>query len=97
MSAPPAGTCGEHGLTWGRVNKRAPTHLGVDPTIQTLLKAAPFQLTTDGGVEAARQRFRAMPRRDVHTEVRTEDLTIEEHAGPIPLRVYRPPNDVDGP
>ena len=92
-----ARTRGEHGLTWGHVNKRATTRPGVDPTIQALLKAAPFQLTTDGGVEAARQRFRDVPRREVHPEVCPEDLRIEGPAGPIPLRVYRPTNDIDGP
>ena len=51
----------------------------------------PFQLTTDGGVEAARQRFRDVPRREVHPEVASQDRTIEGPAGPIPIRVYRPP------
>jgi acetyl esterase/lipase len=69
----------------------------VDAILQKVLEAVPFQLTTDGGVEAARQRFRDLPRRQVHPDVRTEDLTIEGPAGPIALRVYRPPNDIDGP
>ena len=68
----------------------------VDAILQKVLEAVPFQLTTDGGVEAARQRFRDVPRREVHPDVRTENLTIEGPAGPIPLRMYRPPN-VDGP
>jgi acetyl esterase/lipase len=50
-------------------------------------------LTTDGGVEASRQRFRDLPRRQVHHDVRTEDRTIDGPAGPIPIRVYRPPMD----
>jgi acetyl esterase/lipase len=58
-----------------------------------VLEAVPFQLTTDGGVEAARQRFRDLPRRQVHPDVRTEDHTIDSPAGPIPIRIYRPPTD----
>ena len=63
----------------------------VDAIMQKVLEAVPFQLTTDGGVEAARQRFRDVPRREVHPEVASQDRTIEGPAGPIPLRVYRPP------
>jgi acetyl esterase/lipase len=65
----------------------------VDAILQKVLKAVPFQLTTDGGVEAARQRFRDLPRRPVHPEVRTEDRVIDGPAGPIPIRIYRPPTD----
>ncbi|WP_235010002.1 alpha/beta hydrolase [Mycobacterium sp. 3519A] len=63
----------------------------VDAILLKVLKAVPFQLTTDGGVEAARQRFRDLPRRQVHPEVHTEDRTIEGPAGPIRIRIYRPP------
>ena len=63
----------------------------VDAIMQKVLEATPFQLTTDGGVEAARQRFRDVPRREVHPEVASQDRTIEGPAGPIPIRVYRPP------
>ncbi len=62
----------------------------VDAIMQKVLEATPFQLTTDGGVEAARQRFRDVPRREVHPEVASQDRTIEGPAGPIPIRVYRP-------
>jgi acetyl esterase len=65
----------------------------VDVILLKVLEAVPFQLTTDGGVEAARQRFRDLPRRQVHPDVRTEDRTIDGPAGPIPIRVYWPPND----
>src|SRR3954468_22058290 len=65
----------------------------VDAILLKVLEAVPFQLTTDGGVEAARQRFRDLPRRAVHPEVRTEDRTIDGPAGPIPIRIYRPPTD----
>jgi acetyl esterase/lipase len=50
-------------------------------------------LTTDGGVEESRQRFRDLPRREVHPDVRTEDRTIDGPAGPIPIRVYWPPTN----
>lgn len=64
----------------------------VDAILQKVLQAVPFQLTTDGGVEAARQRFRDLPRRPVHPEVTAQDRTIDGPAGPIPIRVYRPPH-----
>ena len=62
-----------------------------------VLEAVPFELTTDGGVEAARQRFRDLPRRPVRPDVRTEDRTIDGPAGPIHIRVYRPPLDSEAP
>src|SRR5439155_23623488 len=65
----------------------------VDAILLKVLEAVPFQLTTDGGVEASRQRFRDLPRRPVHPDVRTENRTIDGPAGPIPTRVYRPPHD----
>ena len=65
----------------------------VDAILLKVLEAVPFQLTTDGGVEASRQRFRDLPRRPVHPDVRTEDRTIDGPAGPIPIRVYWPPTD----
>jgi acetyl esterase/lipase len=65
----------------------------VDAILLKVLEAVPFQLTTDGGVEASRQRFRDLPRRQVHPEVRTENRTLDGPAGSIPIRVYWPPND----
>jgi acetyl esterase len=65
----------------------------VDAILLKVLEAVPFQLTTDGGVEASRQRFRDLPRRPVHPDVRTDNRTIDGPAGPIPIRVYRPPTD----
>ncbi|MGX9791350.1 alpha/beta hydrolase [Mycobacterium sp. MMS18-G62] len=62
----------------------------VDAILQKVLEAVPFALTTEGGVEASRQRFRELPRRDVYPDVRTEDRTIEGPAGPIPIRLYWP-------
>jgi acetyl esterase len=67
----------------------------VDAILLKVLEAVPFQLTTDGGVDAARQRFRDLPRRAVHPDVRTEDRTIDGPAGPIPIRIYWPPSAGD--
>jgi acetyl esterase len=77
----------------GPVTEDTTMRPAVDPALQAVLEAVPFQLTTDGGVEASRQRFRDLPRREVHPEVRTENRTIDGPAGPIPIRVYWPPND----
>ena len=64
----------------------------LDAILQTVLEAVPFQLTTEGGVEACRQRFRDLPRNPIHPEVRTEDRAIDGPAGPIPVRLYWPPD-----
>ncbi|HLR98901.1 alpha/beta hydrolase [Mycolicibacillus parakoreensis] len=64
----------------------------IDPILQKVLDAVPFRLTTEGGVEAARQRFRALHRRPVHPQLRTEDRVIAGPAGDLPVRIYRPPN-----
>jgi acetyl esterase/lipase len=68
-----------------------PSSTPLDAILQKVLEAVPFQFTTDGGPEASRQRFRDLPRRPVHPEVRTEDRTIDGPAGPIPVRLYWPP------
>jgi acetyl esterase len=68
----------------------------VDAILQKVLEAVPFQLTTDGGVEASRQRFRELPRRQVHSDVRTEDRAIDGPAGRIRLRVNWPPHADEG-
>ncbi|MCV7222720.1 alpha/beta hydrolase [Mycolicibacterium elephantis] len=67
----------------------------IDAILQKVLEAVPFQLTTDGGPEAARRRFAELPRREVHPEVRSEDHVIDGPDGPIPTRVYWPP-EADG-
>ena len=67
----------------------------VDDILLKVLEAVPFQFTTDEGIEACRQRFRDLPRRDVHPDVRSEDRIIEGPAGPIPIRVYWPPSAGD--
>jgi acetyl esterase/lipase len=69
----------------------------LDAILLKVREAVPFELTTEGGAEAARQRFRDVPRRPVHPDVRTEDRSIDGPAGPIHLRVYRPPTDSETP
>jgi acetyl esterase len=69
----------------------------LDAILQKVLEAVPFALTTEGGVEASRQRFRELPRREIHPDMRTEDRTIEGPAGAIPIRVYWPPRANDDP
>ncbi|TPG31585.1 alpha/beta hydrolase [Mycolicibacterium hodleri] len=70
---------------------------GLDAILQKVLEAVPFQLTTDGGPEAARQRFRDLPRRPVHQDLRVQDRTIDGPGGPLPIRLYWPPESADGP
>jgi acetyl esterase len=65
----------------------------LDAILLKVLEAVPFQLTTEGGVEASRQRFRDLPRRQVHPDVSTENRSIDGPVGQIPIRVYRPPTD----
>jgi acetyl esterase len=60
----------------------------LDPILQKVLEAVPFQLTMDGGVEAARARFRELPRKAVFEEVRAEDRVIDD----VPVRIYWPPD-----
>jgi acetyl esterase/lipase len=63
----------------------------VDAILQKVMDAVPFQLSTEGGAEAARQRFRDLPRGEVHPEVLSENRNVDGPAGPIPIRIYRPP------
>ncbi|MCV7180008.1 alpha/beta hydrolase [Mycolicibacterium sphagni] len=70
----------------------------VDPILQKVLDAVPFQLTIDGGIDEARRRFRDLPRRPAHPDLRVENHTIDGPAGPIPVRVYWPTDaDTDPP
>jgi acetyl esterase len=69
----------------------------LDAILQKVLEAVPFQLTADGGVEEARRRLRELPRRPWHPDLRTRDIRIDGPAGPIPARVYWPPETSDGP
>jgi acetyl esterase len=79
------------------VDERPAGPAPVDAILLKVLEAVPFQLTTDGGVEAARQRFRDLPRREVHPDVRVEDRTIDGPGGTIPIRVYWPPEPATTP
>jgi acetyl esterase len=58
-----------------------------------VLDAVPFRLSTDDGIDAARQRFRDLPRRRLHPVLRVEDRAIQGPAGPIDIRIYWPPTD----
>ncbi|MFS0899045.1 alpha/beta hydrolase [Mycolicibacterium litorale] len=62
----------------------------IDAILRKVLDAVPFQLSVDDGVEAARQRLRDLPRREVHPEVSAQDRRIPGPGGDIPIRVYRP-------
>jgi acetyl esterase len=65
----------------------------IDPILLKVLDAVPFRLSTEDGIDAARQRLRGLPRRPVHPELRIEDRTIPGPAGPIDVRIYWPPTD----
>ncbi|MGE2721600.1 alpha/beta hydrolase [Mycolicibacterium celeriflavum] len=69
----------------------------IDAILLKVLEAVPFQLTTDGGPQAARERFNALPRVEILPEVSAQDRTIDGPGGPIPVRVYRPPTEGDVP
>ncbi|WP_407662817.1 hypothetical protein [Mycobacterium tilburgii] len=64
----------------------------IDPillkVLDKVLDAVPFRLSTDDGIDAARQRFRDLPRQPVHPELRVEDLTIDGPESPINIRIY---------
>jgi acetyl esterase/lipase len=66
---------------------------GIDPILLKVLDAVPFRLSTEDGVEAARQRLRDLPRRPLHPELRVEDRTIPGPGGPLGIRIYWPPAD----
>jgi acetyl esterase len=65
----------------------------IDPILVKVLDAVPFRLSTDDGIDAARQRFRDLPRRPLHPEVRVEDRDIPGPDGSIAIRIYWPPTD----
>jgi len=67
----------------------------LDAILQKVLEAVPFQLTADGGPEAARQRFRDVPRPPVDSRLRVENRTIDGPAGQIPVRLYWPATVAD--
>ncbi|MBX7454541.1 alpha/beta hydrolase [Mycolicibacterium sp. 3033] len=65
----------------------------LDPVLAKVLDAVPFRLTTDGGPESARQRFAELPRAEVFPEVTASEQSISGPAGPVPVRIYRPPTE----
>jgi acetyl esterase/lipase len=78
----------------GREEREKPA---VDAILMKVLEAVPFQLTTDGGPEAARRRFRDLPRKPLLPELRAEDRTVDGPGGPIPVRVYWPVAEASAP
>lgn len=68
----------------------------IDPILVKVLDAVPFRLSTNDGIEAARQRFRDLPRRPLHPELRVEDRDIAGPTGPVSIRIYWPTADSDG-
>lgn len=69
----------------------------LDPILKKVLEAVPFTLTTEGGPEPARQRFNELPRSPILPEVEARDHSVEGPAGPITVRIYRPPTDEPAP
>jgi acetyl esterase len=65
----------------------------IDPILQKVLDAVPFQMSLDDGVDVARQRLRDLPRRQFHPELRVQNRSIDGPAGPINIRIYWPPTD----
>jgi acetyl esterase/lipase len=75
------------------LDRKADENPAIDPILMKVLDAVPFRLSADDGIDAARQRFRDLPRRLLHPELRVEDRTIEGRAGPTGIRIYWPPTD----
>jgi acetyl esterase len=69
----------------------------IDPILQKVLDAVPFQLSLDDGVDVARERLRNLPRREFHPELRVENRSIEGPAGPLNIRIYWPPSNHTSP
>jgi acetyl esterase/lipase len=69
----------------------------IDPILQKVLDAVPFQMSLDDGVDVARQRLRDLPRRQFHPELRVQNRSIDGPAGPINIRIYWPPTDYGTP
>lgn len=61
---------------------------GINPILQKVLDAVPFRLSTEDAIDAARQRFRDLPRRPLHPELRVEDRTIPGPHSAIAIRIY---------
>jgi acetyl esterase len=65
----------------------------IDPILQKVLDAVPYQMSLDAGVDVARQRLRDLPRRQFHPELRVQNRSIDGPGGPINIRIYWPPTD----
>jgi acetyl esterase len=76
------------------LDKTADEKPAIDPILVKVLDAVP-RLSIDDGIDAVRQRYRDLPRRPVHPELRVEDRAIDGPAGPIGIRIYWPPTDPD--
>src|SRR6201999_313318 len=76
-----------------RLDDAADEKPGIDPILLKVLDAVPFRLSTEDGIDAARQRLRDLPRRPLHPELRVEDRDIDGPAGSIAVRIYWPPTD----
>ena len=68
----------------------------IDPILVKVLDAVPFRLSTDDGIDAARQRFRDLPRRPLHPKLRVEDRDVPAPAGTVAIRIYWPPTGSEG-
>src|SRR6202008_1067808 len=90
---PPATRRGAYGTSMPSFDKTADEKPAIDPILMKVLDAVPFRLITDDGIHAARQRFRDLPRRPVHPELRVEDGALPGRTGLIGIRIYWPPND----
>jgi acetyl esterase len=73
------------------LDRTADERPAIDATLLKVLDAVPFRLSMDDGVDAARQKFRDLPRRPLHPELRVEDRAIPGPEGPIAIRIYWPP------
>jgi acetyl esterase/lipase len=63
----------------------------VDPILLKVLDAVPFRMSTEHGVELARQQLRDLPRRSFHPELRVQNRGIDGPTGPTNIRIYWPP------
>jgi acetyl esterase len=91
----PATRRGAYGTSMPSLDNTADGKPTIDPILQKVLDAVPFRLSTEDGVDALRQRFRDLPRRPVHPELRVEDRDIDGPAGSIGIRIYWPPTNPD--
>src|ERR1700756_3751422 len=78
------------------LDKKADESPEIDPILVKVLDAVPFRLSTDDGIDAARQRLRDLPRRPLHPELRVEDRDIQGPAGAMAIRIYWPPTGSRG-